>query len=411
MTKRNQSNPKKSAEGERATSSSSSSNNEGEKKEKKKSRSTSRGILQRLQSGKKETKVEKDEEKKVEAGEVTKPEGETAEPVLASTEAAPVHAAVATAEIPSAGKTEHLDTHIISTHTDHLTGEDKTADHTNETAPLTTEEKTTKPNKRASIFGRVSSGWSSIKSPTKEKDQKDAELKIAEPHTTEAVSENPPVLPETATTEPVPAPVVPAVEEPAVVDKKTENTTPAETSEPTKEKSNFLTTLMNRARSVSPSTQKKEQHAKKEETTVAPVEEAKVEEPAVVATEPAATTTVEPTSPVAEKTEEPTSKADKRQSVLGNLGRRASKALNRIQTPKKETSTAAETKKEENAVEKDVAAPATTETTSTLGPVAANNNNTTEEKAIGDVVPDAVSSGHPQNTTAAASPAPVTASA
>ncbi|SMQ46991.1 unnamed protein product [Zymoseptoria tritici ST99CH_3D7] len=392
VTKRNQSNPKKSAEGERATSSSSSSNNEGEKKEKKKSRSTSRGILQRLQSGKKETKAEKDEEKKVEAGEVTKPEGETAEPVLASTEAAPVHAAVATAEIPSAG-------------------EDKTADHTNETAPLTTEEKTTKPNKRASIFGRVSSGWSSIKSPTKEKEQKDAELKIAEPHTTEAVSENPPVLPETATTEPVPAPVVPAVEEPAVVDKKTENTTPAETSEPTKEKSNFLTTLMNRARSVSPSTQKKEQHAKKEETTVAPVEEAKVEEPAVVATEPAAATTVEPTSPVAEKTEEPTSKADKRQSVLGNLGRRASKALNRIQTPKKETSTAAETKKEENAVEKDVAAPATTETTSTLGPVAANNNNTTEEKAIGDVVPDAVSSGHPQNTTAAASPAPVTASA
>jgi hypothetical protein len=91
--------PKKSTDGEAAVERTGSS--EGETDKKQKSRSTSRGILSRLQ-GKKEEHAEKKEDEKVDE-ETAKPEAEATEPVLASTEAAPVHAGSAVAEVPVVG--------------------------------------------------------------------------------------------------------------------------------------------------------------------------------------------------------------------------------------------------------------------------------------------------------------------
>jgi hypothetical protein len=99
LSKRSQSQPKKSTDGEAAVERTGSS--EGETDKKQKSRSTSRGILSRLQ-GKKEEHAEKKEDEKVDE-ETAKPEAEATEPVLASTEAAPVHAGSAVAEVPVVG--------------------------------------------------------------------------------------------------------------------------------------------------------------------------------------------------------------------------------------------------------------------------------------------------------------------
>lgn len=99
LSKRSQSQPKKSTEGEAAVERTGSSEDETDKKQK--SRSTSRGLLSRLQ-GKKEEHAEKKEEEKV-VDETTKPETEITEPVLASTEAAPVLAGGAAAEVPVVG--------------------------------------------------------------------------------------------------------------------------------------------------------------------------------------------------------------------------------------------------------------------------------------------------------------------
>jgi hypothetical protein len=85
--------------------------------------------------------------------------------------------------------------------------------------------------------------------------------------------------------------------------------------------------------------------------------------------------------------------------VLGNLGRRASKAFKGINTPKKENAApAAEAKKEE-----------TTEPAKTEEEPTTNGESKPAESApkqIGDVVPDAVNVGRPENQ-----PAAVTASA
>ncbi|PPJ53379.1 hypothetical protein CBER1_00997 [Cercospora berteroae] len=341
-----------------------------DKKKSQKSRSTSRGILNRFKTNKEESaekKVESEDKKEeVKASEET--------PVAASTEAAPIVASTTAAEIPAAAE---------------VAAEEKAVE-----SPV---EEKAKGGKRGSIFGRVSSGWSGLRSPAKEKDLKDAELKN-ETTTAAPVSENPPVLPETAaTTDSTAVTAIPAVEEP-VAETKTEEKKD-EVATPNKEKNNFLSGIggfIKRNRSVSPNTHKKEA-AKADETAPAPAESA-VTEPVVKAEEPAtesAATAAEPsTEAPAEKVEEPKTEAttpNKRQSVLGSLGRRASKALNRIQAPKKENAAPAAT----DAKAEETAAVKPAEETP-----AVNGETTKDEpeapKTIGDVVPDAVNVGQPQ---------------
>ena len=235
-------------------------------------------------------------------------------------------------------------------------------------------------------------GWSSIKSPSKDKEQKDAELKPEVPPKDEPVSENPPQLPETN-----------AETEPAAEGFKPETETKLDTAKdavttPGKEKKNYLSGLSfinKRNRSVSPSEAMKDPPAKTETAAEAPKEEvaepAKTEEPA------AETIAPESTEEPADKTEEPAkteaSKPNKRESVLGSLGRRASKAFKGISAPKKENAaTTTEDKKDETAE----AAPAVGE------PKTNGESKPTESEAqqsIGDVVPDAINVGQPQHTT------------
>lgn len=242
-----------------------------------------------------------------------------------------------------------------------------------------------------------------MKSPAKEKDLKEVELKPETPATDAGVvSENPPVLPETGSTEPAAVTALPVVAEPAV-ETKPEATTEAPAETPSKEKNNFLASLIKRGRSVSPNTTKKT--ANKEEVPTVPAVPAtetaepvvKAEEPTPVAEPVVVADTTEPTEKVEEtKTE---TNADKRQSMLGSLGRRASKALNRMQAPKKETTPAVATTgatTEEEVVE----AKPVEET-----PVVATESKATDAQptTIGDVVPEAVSTGQPQHTTPAVS--------
>lgn len=375
--------PKKSTDGEAAVERTGSS--EGETDKKQKSRSTSRGILSRLQ-GKKEEHAEKKEEEKVDE-QTAKPEAEAAEPVLASTEAAPVYAGSAVAEVPVVGMFDIVPERDTNTDNPQAEPVEPTAD-----TPVVPEAKA---SKRNSIFGRVSSTWGSMKSPAKEKDLKEVELKPETPATEAGVvSENPPVLPETATTEPAVETAVPVVEEPAV-EAKTETPAEAPVDTPTKEKNNFLASLIKRGRSVSPSTSKKT--ATKEEVPAVPaVPATEAAEPVVKAEEP--TPVAEPvvadtTEPAAEKVEEPKTEtgANKRQSMLGSLGRRASKALNRMQAPKKESPAVATTEPtaEEAAETKPVEETAVT---------AEETKATDAQPTIGDVVPEAVSAGQPQHT-------------
>lgn len=243
--------------------------------------------------------------------------------------------------------------------------------------PTATAEEKAKPAKRGSIFGRIPSAWSNIKSPSKEKSEKDAELKPEVPAKDATVADAAPQLPETATTEPIETPVVAPVPtdatKPEITEPTPEATKTTEVLTPNKEKKNFLSGLsfMNkRDRSVSPSAAVKEQPTKtetaapvvpaKDETAV--VEPVKVEEPVVEPTPVAAPVATETAEKPVEKVEEPKSpeatspNGNKRQSMLGNLGRRASKALNRIQ-PKKENAAPTSEKK----VEEDAAVPATSE--------------------------------------------------
>lgn len=379
--------PKKSTEVPAAERTGSSDGETSEdKKKSQKSRSTSRGLLNRLKGTKDEAeqkvagKKEEKEEKKAEKEEESKAGTET--PVLASTEAAPVLAGASATETPAAAD---------------VAAEEKAAE-----TPVAE----SKPSKRGSIFGRVSSTFGTLRSPAKEKDLKDAELKV-EPAKDGAVSDTPPVLPETArSTDSAADTAIPALQEPAAEPKAEEKEVPAVS--PSKEKNSLFTGIggyLKRGRSVSPSTLKKDQ-TKKDETveepaTIEPV--AKVEEPATeggaTAAEPSSETPVEK---VEEPKTETTTTPNKRQSVLGSLGRRASKAINRFQAPKKENvaPAATEAKKEEVADVKPV------ETTPAV------NGETKKEEAepqqIGDVVPEAVHTGQPQQQQ---TPAAVTASA
>lgn len=372
--------PKKSTEVDSAEPKrvGSSDGEDEELKKKTKSRSTSRGMLNKLKGKKEEHDVKKEEKK--DEKEAVKEEKAVDEEIKKTDETVPVTDA-ATTETPAAQPTTSKDRETpcaCCTDTDHPTvapiaAEEKPVEAL-PVAPVvateTTAEEKPKANKRGSIFGRIPSAWGSLKSPTKEKE---LDLKPEVPAKDAAVSDAAPQLPETTTTEPIETPVAapvtdataPAITEPAPEAAKTETATPS------KEKKNFLSGLsfMNkRERSTSPSAAK-EQPLKTETATAASVvpakdevvatEPVKVEEPVTEATPVAAPATTEAVEEP--KTSEATSPVgtptgNKRQSMLGNLGRRASKALNRIQ-PKKEN-TAPTTDK---TVEEDAAAPAATE--------------------------------------------------
>jgi hypothetical protein len=363
--------PKKSTEVDSAEPKriGSSDGEDEELKKKTKSRSTSRGMLNKLKGKKEEHDVKKEEKKdekeeKAVDKELSKTDDETVVPV----------AAPATTETPAFQPTTSKRQEascVCYTETDHFTvmpvaAEEKPVEAL-PVAPVAAAEPTTeeKPKvaKRGSIFGRIPSAWGSLKSPTKEKE---LDLKPEVPAKDAAVSDAAPQLPETTTAEPIETPVAapitdanaPAITEPAPEAIKTETATPS------KEKKNFLSGLsfMNkRERSTSPSAAK-EQPLKTETAPVVPAkdevvatEPVKAEEPATDVAPVVATTTESAVEePKASEATSPagTPTANKRQSMLGNLGRRASKALNRIQ-PKKENAAPTTDK----TVEEDAAAP------------------------------------------------------
>ena len=368
--------PKKSTEVDSAepkrVGSSDGEDEELKKKNNTKSRSTSRGMLNRLKGKKEEHDIKKDEKK--EEKEAVKEEKAVEKELSKTDETTPVVAAVpATTETPAVETGKHL----MFKPSQNLDAnaplaepvaaaaapvEEKPVEALPVAETATTEEKA-KPAKRSSIFGRIPSAWGSLKSPSKEKGEKEAELKPEVPAKDATVSEAAPQLPETATTEPIETPVVAPVTDatkPEITETAPEATKTADTVTPNKEKKNFLSGLsfMNkRDRSVSPSAAVKEQPLKTDTSAAAPVVPAKDE---VVATEPvqteepateAAPAVVPATTETAEKPVEKTKATDatspngnKRQSMLGNLGRRASKAINRIQPKKENTAPAAENK-------------------------------------------------------------------
>ena len=290
------------------------------------------------------------------------------------------------------------------------------------TTPVTDSKK---PAKRGSIFGRMQSGFSSIKSPTKEKDLKDAELKPEVPPKDIGVSETAPQIPEPATeTAHTAAPVetlnkpvehsgVPAEASKAKLDEV------AATQEP--KKSGFLSGLpfMKRDRSVSPSAAMKDAPKKEEVPALPTKDEAALdprsEEPTKPVVEPATTTpaltgTEHTAAPIEEplKTNaETTSPAavspssdNKRQSVFGNfgnLGRRASKAFKGMGAGGAGTSP---TKKEENAVPAASTTEAKKDVLDTTTPATEGTHATEHEqpKTIGDVTSDSVNIGQAHTT-------------
>lgn len=211
------------------------------------------------------------------------------------------------------------------------------------------------------------------------------------------MSETAPQIPEPSTTEAVTEVAPPVVEEtiePATTESAPAEVTKDEPVSPSTHKSGFLSGLFpKRGRSVSPSTPLTD--AKKEETPV--VEATPAAEPAVVVApveEPVAPVVATDTSAVTDADKsEPTSPANKRQSVLGSLGRRASKALNRMQAPKKENVAPATT---EVAPEEAVASEATPAAEAPVVDAETKTTETVPQSIIGDVVPEAVHVGQPQ---------------
>nr|POE47721.1 hypothetical protein CFP56_01052 [Quercus suber] len=363
-------------------------------KKTQKSRSTSRGMFNRLKSKKEEVEVKKEEEKaEKDAEKEAEKSGEAAPAVIAGGSAldAPTTAERVLAAPVAAPATEATP---------------ETAAETTAITETTPVEEKPKVNKRGSIFGKLGSSWANAKSPVKEKTEKDAELKPEVPAKDAGVSETAPQIPEPNTaTEPT-SEVVAAVVEPA---EPTHESKPAEAAKeqldavsPSTQKSGFLSGLFpKRNRSVSPSTPVAE--AQKEETPVAatdaPAATPAATEPAAVAEPVALVAAADATSPVeADKAAEESAKTEttttnKRQSMLGSLGRRASKALNRMQAPKKENVTPTTEAAHEDAV--------ADATPATEAPVVNGDSETKTTEAaapstIGDVVPEAVDVGHPQ---------------
>lgn len=422
--KRSQSAPKKSTDVDNVEGAkragSASSNSDEDKTKKNKSRSTSRGMLDRLKGKKEEVeakaetkkeekadKAENKEEKAEDKAEEKTEEAKADKENEKTDEAAPT-AAVDGAALDAPSTAERAMVAPVEEKKD-----------TEATTASPAEQGTAdrpKANKRSSIFGSFKQGWGNMKSPAKEKDQKDAELKPSVPPK-DAVSETAPQIPEPSTT----AASEPTIETPSVA-KPTEAGEPstAEAAKdttagtPGKEKSGFLSGFMNkRNRSVSPSAGMKEapkpaeqnkaaEQTKPVESTpfVTPAEEAAPAEPAATA-EPTTTST----EPVVEKSvekpaEEPKKEERRTSGFLGNISRRASKAF-------KGTPIADKTSKKENAV------PASTEDKveaekETPAEAAAETKPTTEgESTIGDVPATSVSTGQPQEKGSA----PVAASA
>ncbi|KAK5116003.1 hypothetical protein LTR62_000459 [Meristemomyces frigidus] len=364
------------------------SDSDGNLEKKKKSRSTSRGMLNKL-TGKKEEREEKKEEKREEKEEKKEEKHEIKEEKKLekeehnlekqelqhekaeakhehhAAEAGLIGGTAVPLDAPSTGK---LTPDVRLTRTLTFTADrvlaaplvDEHSGFAGEATPVSDATTTSalgdskKPAKRASIFGRMQSGFSSIKSPTKEKDFKDAELKPEVPPKDIGVSETAPQIPEPTSETGAVAPV-------HTVDSPVESSAiPAEASkskldevsaaqEP--KKSGFLSGLpfMNkRDRSVSPSAAMKDA-PKHEAAPVLPVHDASTldprsEEPIKAGVEPTTASSavvVNGTEKPVETLDEPTmannttevttpSADNKRQSMFGNfgnLGRRASKAF------------------------------------------------------------------------------------
>ncbi|KAH9827121.1 mediator of DNA damage checkpoint protein 1-like, partial [Teratosphaeria destructans] len=375
----------------------------------KKSRSTSRGILGRFQNkkeeaeAKKEAKEEAKEEKKAEKEEAKEEKKIEKEEKKAEKEAekAESHAdkageAAATAAVVGGSTLDAQGT------AERAVGAPVSGETTDEGIPTTKAEET-KPAKRGSIFGRLGSNFSGLRSPNKEKDAKEVELKPEVPAKDNAVSETAPQIPEPTTETATETPVIAG----DVAEPKSESKTAEAAKEqldavtPSKENKSFLSGFTNklRNRSVSPSANMKEAPKKEEATTAA------VAEPEAAKADPVAATTeadkpLEPVAasdPAGEKAAEPAAATpNKRESVFQGLGRRASKAFKSFSVPQKKenevpATTTTEAKKEE-AKEAEVAAPAAEESKPVV------NGESKPAETIGDVVPEAVSTGHPQST-------------
>ncbi|KAI7298813.1 hypothetical protein KC315_g17878 [Hortaea werneckii] len=404
-TARSKSQPKKSTEGEKTDKAEepqrtgSEADEEAEKKQK--SRSTSRGMFNKLK-GKKEEVATKAEEKKEEHEEKKAEKEEAkadkeAEKASEPASAAPAVDAPSTAERAVGAPVE--DKQEPAAESGAVVKEDAPA-----TKP---EEKAAKQNKRSSIFGRMSSGFSGFKSPSKEKSEKDAELKPEVPAKDNAVSESAPQLPEPAT-ETTETPAADAEAEKA--DSKPAEAAEKKPEEATQQKG-FLSGLpfMNkRNRSVSPSANATETPAKEESAPVEPTTVAAPDEtikPAAAETSATDGNAEKADEKPAEKVEEPKAPAEstpnKRSSMFGNIGRRASKAFKGMQSPTKKENAApvaAEGKKEESTTE-GAAAKSDEDKPAVNGESKATEPSSEQKPAetIGDVVPGAVNMGETEH--------------
>ncbi|KAI7600489.1 hypothetical protein KC346_g13230, partial [Hortaea werneckii] len=408
-TARSKSQPKKSTEGEKADKAEepqrtgSEADEEAEKKQK--SRSTSRGMFNKLKGKKDEvaTKAEEKKEEKKEEHEEKKAEKEEAkadkeaEKASEPAAAAPAVDAPSTAEGAAAAPVE--DKQEPAAESGAAAKEDAPA--------AKPEEKAAKQNKRSSIFGRMSSGFSGFKSPSKEKSEKEVELKPEVPAKDNAVSESAPQIPEPAT-ETTETPAANAEAEKA--DNKPAEAAEKKPEETTQQKG-FLSGLpfMNkRNRSVSPSANATETPAKEESAPVEPTTVAAPDEtikPAAAETPATDSNAEKADEKPAEKVEEPKALAEstpnKRSSMFGNIGRRASKAFKGMQSPTKKENAApaaAEAKKEESTAEG--AATKSDEDKPAVNGESKATEPSTEQKpseTIGDVVPGAVNVGETEH--------------
>jgi len=266
------------------------------------------------------------------------------------------------------------------------------------------EEKLERPNKRNSIFGRMGSSFSGLKSPGKERSQKDAELKPMVPPKDTGVSETAPQIPEPSTDISETPAAVPYAE---TSEQKSEGK-PAEAAKeqldgisPSNNQTfggGFLSSLPfigKRNRSVSPSANMKEAPAKKEEVPLNPIkDESAIEEPIQPVTETAAEH--EPVGTPMERVEEPSQteptspSANRRTSMFGNLSRRASKAFGRQTPVKKENVAPTSTEAREEALEADKPMV----NGESMAPEVEQQQN-----SIGDVVPETVNAGHAHQST------------
>ncbi|KAK6395275.1 hypothetical protein LTR65_000745 [Meristemomyces frigidus] len=400
---RSKSRSKRSTDVDRATEPRRTGSDVDDETDKKhKGRSTSRGIINKLKGKKDEIETkreEKKEEKAVEKEE--KAEAKSEKHAEKTGEAAPL-AGAAILDAPSTA--DRVIAAPIEGEQEPLAASESVLD-----APaIKAEEKIARPGKRGSIFGRINSGWGSLKSPTKEKELKDAELKPDVPPKDAGVSESAPQIPEPATDSLTPDTTAPQVIE---TTEPTSESKPAEAAKeqldaisPNTQQKSFLSGLPflnKRGRSVSPSANMKEAPVKQEETPVVPAKDESAVEPTVDEPINPVNETSAAIDPLETETTSPT--ANKRQSVFGNLGRRASKAFKSYQSPRREnvapatTDSAAEEVTEATPAAADADKPIINGESKALG---------TEHQpsSIGDV--DAVNVGQAQHSTPA-----VTASA